>query len=74
MTGIDSYMNTYLDKRMASIMDEWQLATRFETSDLDHRLRILEDDIRSMDDFEKMADVRLTDLENRIARLKEVRK
>jgi hypothetical protein len=74
MTGIDSYMNTYLDKRMASIMDEWQLATRFETGDLEHRLRILEDDIRSMDDFEKMADVRLTDLENRIARLKEGRK
>ncbi|MDG6256322.1 MAG: hypothetical protein QCH35_01860 [Methanomicrobiaceae archaeon] len=73
MTGIDSYMNAYLDKRMASIMDEWQLATRFETGDLEHRLRILEDDIRSMDDFEKMADVKLTDLENRIARLKEAR-
>jgi hypothetical protein len=73
MNGIDSYMNAYLDKRMASIMDEWQLATRFETGDLENRLRILEDDIRTMDDFEKMADVKLNDLENRIARLKEAR-
>jgi hypothetical protein len=74
MAGMDSYMNTYLDKRMASIMDEWQLATRFETADLEDRLRILEDDIRSMDDFEKAADVKLTDFENRIARLKEAKK
>jgi hypothetical protein len=74
VTGMDSYMNTYLDKRMASIMDEWQLATRFENADLEHRLRILEDDIRSMDDFEKMADVKLTDIENRIVRLKEAKK
>jgi hypothetical protein len=74
MTGIDSYMNNYLDKRMASIVDEWQLATKFDTADIEHRLRILEDDIRSMDDFEKMADVKLTDLENRIARLKEEKK
>lgn len=74
MAGMDSYMNSYLDKRMVSIMDEWQLATRFETADLEHRLRVIEDDIRSMDDFEKMADVKLTDLENRIARLREVKK
>ncbi|HDR73359.1 MAG TPA: hypothetical protein ENN85_05575 [Methanoculleus sp.] len=73
MTGMDSYMDTYLDRRMASIMDEWQLATRFETADIEHRLRVIEDDIRSMDDFEKMADVKLTDLENRIERLKEAK-
>ena len=74
MTGIDSYMNTYLDRRMALIVDEWQLATRSDTSDLENRIRILEEDIRSMDDFEKMADVKLTNLENRIARLREAKK
>ena len=62
MTGLDSYMNTYLDKRMSLIMDEWQLATQFDTADLERRLPILSDDIRSLDDFEKMADVKMTDL------------
>ena len=73
MNGIGSYMDSYLDRRMASIVEEWQLATRFDASDLEHRISILEDDIQSISNFEKMADVTLNDLENRIARLKEAK-
>ncbi len=74
MTGLDSYMDTYLDRRMSLIMEEWQLATQFDTADLEGRLRVLSDDIRALDEFEKMADAKMTDLENRIVRLREARK
>jgi hypothetical protein len=74
MTGIDSYMSTYLDRRMKLIIDEWQLATRYDAADLEKRLRNLEHDIRSLDDFEKAADVKLTEMENRLGRLKEAKK
>lgn len=74
MTGIDSYMNSYMDRRMKYIVDEWRLATRKDTADLEHRIRNIEQDLQSLDDFEKMADSKMTLMENRLVRLKEAKK
>jgi hypothetical protein len=74
MTGIDSYMNTYLDRRMKFIISDWELATRIDSADLEERLRNLENDITSLGDFEKMADGKLSEMETRIGKLMEVRR
>jgi hypothetical protein len=74
MTGIDSYMNSYMDRRMKDIVDEWRLATRRDAADLEHRIRDVEQDLQSLDDFEKMADSKMTVMESRLARLKEAKK
>jgi hypothetical protein len=74
MTGIDSYMNTYLDRRMKFIISDWELATRIDSADLEERLRNLENDITSLGDFEKMADGKLLEMETRIGKLMEVRR
>lgn len=74
MTGIDSYMNTYLDRRMKVIISDWELATRLDSADLEDRLRNLEKDVSSLGDFETRADGKLTELETRMGKLMEVRR
>ena len=74
MTGFDNYMNTYLDRRMKDIIEEWDLGTRRDFGDFPDRLWSVEKEIRELGVFEKGAEARLTVLEQRLIRCREVRK
>jgi hypothetical protein len=74
MVGIDSYMNTYLDRRMKHLIEDWDLSTRQDTRDFETRLRNLEDASRGIEEFETGAEAKLDDLEARLKKLKEVKK
>lgn len=74
MAGMDSYMNKYLDRRMKFLIEEWDLATRTDLDSFEDRLRAIEDDIEDLGNFETIAETRLAGLEQRVRRLKEMRK
>ena len=69
MAGIDSYMNTYLDRRMKYLIEEWQLATRHDVRDFSARLLGLSEEISRIDAVEKAATDRLSALEDRAKRM-----
>jgi polyhydroxyalkanoate synthesis regulator phasin len=71
---MDSYMNKYLDRRMKFLIEEWDLATRTDLDSFEDRLRAIEDDIEDIGNFETIAETRLAGLEQRVRRLKEMRK
>ena len=70
MTGTDTYLNAYVDRRMKYIIDEWDLATRTDLSDFTDRLSALEQEIPRLKAFEREASDKLTELEARAAKLK----
>jgi hypothetical protein len=74
MSGFDNYMNSYLDRRMKDIIEEWNLGTRRDFGDFTQRLGFVEKEIRELGVFEKGADARLAVLEQRLIRCREVRK
>ncbi len=74
MTGFDNYMNTYLDRRMKDIVEEWNLGTRRDFGDFTERLGFVEKEISELGVFEKGAEARLNVLEQRLIRCREVRR
>ncbi len=70
MISMNSYLNTYVDRRMQAVVDEWELSTRADLSDLVRRLDALEKEIPLRQAFEKSAADRLTSLEARAKKLK----
>ncbi|MFA4826099.1 MAG: hypothetical protein WC593_13180 [Methanoregula sp.] len=70
MIGMNTYLNAYVDRRMKYIVDEWDLATRTDLSDFTGRLDAIEKEIPRLKAFEHAASDKLTELENRAARLK----
>lgn len=70
MISMNSYLNTYVDRRMQAVVDEWELSTRADLSDLVRRLDALEKEIPLRQAFEKTAGDRLTSLEARAKKLK----
>jgi hypothetical protein len=74
MVGIDSYMNSYLDRRMKHIIEEWDLSTRQDSRDFERRLENLEDASHEIQDFESGAEAKLDNLEARLKKLKEAKK
>ena len=70
MTGTDTYLNAYVDRRMKYIVDEWDLSTRTDLSDFIGRLAALEQEIPRLKAFEHEASDKLTELETRAAKLK----
>jgi len=70
MTGMNTYLGAYVDRRMKYIIEEWDLATRTELSDFTARLDAIEQEIPRLKAFEHTAADKLTELENRAARLK----
>ncbi len=70
MISMNSYLNTYVDRRMQAVVDEWELSTRADLSDLVRRLDALEKEIPLRQAFEKSAADRLTRLEARAKKLK----
>lgn len=70
MIGPDNYLHAYVDRRMKYIVDEWDLATYTDLSDFTSRLYAIEQEIPRLKTFEHAAADKLTELENRAARLK----
>ncbi len=72
MIGADKYLNAYVDRRMKYIVEEWDLSTRTDLTDFTGRLYALEQEIPRLKAFEHTALEKLTELENRAGKLKEL--
>jgi hypothetical protein len=70
MIGMDMYLNAYVDRRMKTIVDEWDLSTRTDLSDFTGRLDTIEQEIPRLKSFEHTASDKLTELETRASKLK----
>jgi hypothetical protein len=71
MMSLDTYLSGYLDRRMNLIVDEWQLTTRNDLTDLTQRLHHAQDELVGLKSFERDTGSRITDLESRVRKLKE---
>ena len=71
MVGFNDYMNTYLDRRMKYIIEEWNLGTMHDFGDYQIRLRTVENEIKNMRTFTEGAGTKLTDMEERLEKVRE---
>lgn len=71
MAGFNDYMNSYLDRRMKHIINEWNLGTMQDFGDYQVRLRSLETEISEMKGFTKDANTKLTEMEERLEKVRE---
>ena len=67
---MDHYMGAYIDRRMESLIDEWQLATKRDVNDFVTRLNALAEEIVRLTEVENKASAKLSALEARAKRLK----
>lgn len=74
IAGFDDYMNTYLDRRMKDIIEEWNLGTMRDFGDYRDRLRLVETEIREMGRFTQEAGAKLTDMEQRLDKVREAKR
>jgi hypothetical protein len=70
MIGMDSYLDAYVDRRMKYIVEEWDLSTRADLTEVSGRLSELEQEIPRLKTFEQGASDKLAELEKRAAKLK----
>jgi hypothetical protein len=70
MIGMDRYMDAYVDRRMAAIVEEWDLATKPDLGDFTRRIAAIEEEIPRQKAFDKSAAEKLSELERRAAVLK----
>jgi len=66
---IEKYMNTYLDRRMKYLIEEWQIATKNEVADFSNRLNAISNEATKLAAFEKNAEAKLSALEARAKKL-----
>ncbi len=74
MAGFDDYMNTYLDRRMKDIIEEWNLGTMRDFGDYRDRLHLIETKIQDMGRFTREAATKLTDMERRLEKVREAKR
>jgi hypothetical protein len=74
MVGMDSYMNSYLDRRMKFLIQDWDLATQNDIGNFEDRLRAIEETTKQIESFETSAEIKLENLEHRLLNLKEVKR
>ena len=67
---MNKYLSAYVDRRMKYIVDEWNLATKTDISDLTARLDAIEHEIPRLKAFEQTTSDKLTELETRASKLK----
>lgn len=67
----DNYLSGYLDRRMSLIIEEWQLSTRNDLTDLTQRFHRVQDELVGLKSFERETSTKLNDLETRVRQLKE---
>lgn len=66
-------IGSYLDRRMKYLIAEWDLATRRDLGDLPVRLSALEEEARKCAGFEAAASAKLSELEERLERVRRQR-
>jgi len=71
---MDSYMNTYLDRRMKLLIQDWDLATQNDLGNFEERLQTIEETTKQIQSFENSAEITLDNLEHRLLSLKEARR
>ncbi|MFH0967707.1 MAG: hypothetical protein V1862_08510 [Methanobacteriota archaeon] len=72
--NLDTYLSGYLDRRMNLIVEEWQIATKGELADLTQRLHRVQEDLTDLKNFERESADRLSDLEERVQKIREEQK
>jgi hypothetical protein len=65
MIGMKSYMNAYIDRRMKSVIEEWDLSRKDDIADFTSRLDAIEQEIPRLKASGHTAADKLTELENR---------
>jgi len=65
------YMNAYVDRRMKSIVEEWDLSRKDDIADFSSRLDAIEQEIPRLKESKKASVEKLTELEIRARKLKE---
>lgn len=68
---LDRYLNTYVDRRMELLIDEWQLTTHLDVSDILSRVRRIEEETAERRAGYAALEARLSTMEKRIAEMKE---
>ena len=71
MIGMKNYLNTYVDRRMKFVVEEWNLSRGSDMDDFTSRLDAIGQEIPRLKAFGHAASGKLTELENRARRLKE---
>ena len=72
MVGMKSYMNAYVDRRMKSVVEEWDLSRKDDITDFTARLDAIEQEIPRLKASKKASVDKLTELEIRARKLKEM--
>lgn len=67
----DNYMNAYLDRRMKSMIEEWQVSTTSDIRDLSQRYRKVRKEIEDLKTFERESQDKMDHMEQRIRALRE---
>ena len=65
------YMNAYVDTRMKSIVEEWDLSRKDDIADFSSRLDAIEQEIPRLKESKKASVEKLTELEIRARKFKE---
>ena len=55
----DRYLNTYVDRRMKYVIEEWQLATRNDIADFERRINALSNEAARLTGVEKAVETKL---------------
>jgi hypothetical protein len=71
MIGMKNYMNAYVDRRMKSVVEEWDLSRKDDVADFTTRLDAIEQEIPRLKAAKKSSVEKLTELETRARKLKE---
>jgi hypothetical protein len=71
MIGMKNYMNAYVDRRMKSVIEEWDLSRKEDITDFTARLDAIEQEIPHLKESKKVNVEKLTELEIRARNLKE---
>ncbi len=68
--GIDNYLNAYVDRRMALLIDEYGITTKADLADQTQKIKKLEQAVEKFHTFDKDAKKRITNLKERVDNLK----
>ena len=70
---MDNYLNSYLDRRMKLIIDDWQLGTKSEIRSVVERFNQVKNEVESLKAFERESKDRMDRIEERIRAIQEKR-
>ena len=71
MSVMKNYMNAYVDRRMKSVVEEWDLSRKDDITDFTARLDAIEQEIPRLKESKKASMEKLMELEIRARKLKE---